>query len=86
MTYPAIEIKLAAEFRAKLDSLADQKATEPAALAQMVLERYLDVFDGHLSAIAEGIDDGDAGRVVDHDQVVAWIESWDSEQELERPI
>ena len=37
------------------------------------------------AAIQQGIADVDAGRVVDHDDVVAWIESWDTENELKRP-
>jgi predicted transcriptional regulator len=33
----------------------------------------------------EGLADVEAGRVIDGDQVVAWIESWGSDKELPPP-
>ena len=33
----------------------------------------------------EGLADVEAGRVIDGDQVVSWIESWGSENELPSP-
>jgi len=36
-------------------------------------------------AITEGIADSDAGRVVPHEDVKAWLESWGTENELQPP-
>jgi predicted transcriptional regulator len=36
-------------------------------------------------AILEGIADAEAGRVVPHDDVKAWLESWGTENELPMP-
>jgi prevent-host-death family protein len=38
-----------------------------------------------LEAVAEGIADLDEGRVVDHQDVRAWLESWGSESERDAP-
>ncbi len=38
-----------------------------------------------IEAIRAGIADADAGRVVDHHAVAAWLESWGTENELPAP-
>ena len=39
----------------------------------------------HLAAIDEGLRDADAGRVVAHDEVAAWVRSWGKADELPMP-
>jgi predicted transcriptional regulator len=46
---------------------------------------YLAVQTWHLAAIDEGIRAADEGRVVAHEDVVAWVQSWDSPNELPTP-
>jgi predicted transcriptional regulator len=38
-----------------------------------------------LEAVAEGIDDSEAGRVVDHKKVRRWLESWGTDREKDAP-
>ena len=38
-----------------------------------------------IEAILRGIADADAGRVVDHESVAEWLESWGTENELPPP-
>lgn len=38
-----------------------------------------------LDAVAEGIADSDAGRVVDHKKVRRWLESWGDNREQDPP-
>ena len=82
----ALSLKLEPEIRSRLDRLAKLSATEPAFLAGDVLRQYLHIYERQYSAVVEGIDDADAGRMVDHDQIVDWIESWDTDHELEPPV
>jgi predicted transcriptional regulator len=42
-------------------------------------------FDEQLAAIDEGIKAADEGRVVDHEDVVAWVRSWGSPDEIPMP-
>lgn len=51
----------------------------PAAF-ELLCER-LDV----LEAVVAGLSDSEAGRVVDHDKVKRWLESWGSDRERESP-
>jgi predicted transcriptional regulator len=46
---------------------------------------YVAVQTWHLAAIDEGMRAADEGRVVAHEDVVAWVQSWDSPNELPRP-
>ena len=54
-------------------------------MIQAALIAFLELYDWQIEAIRVGIADADAGRVVDHEAVVAWLESWDTENELPAP-
>ncbi len=69
----------------KLEELANLRSCEPAAVVYDLLEKYLPLYESHLEAVQEGLDDANAGRLVDHDQVVAWVDSWGTDNELEKP-
>jgi predicted transcriptional regulator len=43
------------------------------------------VWDGWNAAIEEGIRDADAGRLIPHADVVAWVRSWGTPDELPMP-
>ncbi len=43
------------------------------------------LYDWQIAAIRAGIADADAGWVVDHEPVAAWLESWGTENELPAP-
>ena len=40
----------------------------------------------YLEAIAAGLADAEAGRLIDHAKVVKWLASWGSDNELEPPL
>jgi predicted transcriptional regulator len=46
---------------------------------------FVRLLEWQLAAIEEGIGDADAGRVVGHDEVVAWVRSWGQTDELPMP-
>jgi len=46
---------------------------------EQAVKDYVADQEWQLAAIAEGVRDADEGRLVDHDQVVAWIDSWGTE-------
>jgi predicted transcriptional regulator len=46
---------------------------------------FVAVQQWQLAAIDEGIAAADAGRMVAHDDVVAWVRSWGAEDELPMP-
>jgi predicted transcriptional regulator len=53
-------------------------------IEQAVID-YVTVQTWHLAAIDEGIAAADENRVVAHEDVVAWVQSWGSPAELPPP-
>ncbi|MCP3956251.1 MAG: CopG family transcriptional regulator [bacterium] len=78
-----VEVPVAVEER--LEEAAQASSRSKRSLIQAALIAFLDLYDWQTEAIEAGIADADAGRVVDHHAVAAWLESWGSEKELPPP-
>lgn len=78
-------LELSPEASRDLAGLAERTGRSVDALLEEAIERYLADEREILEGIERGIADADAGRTVDHDAVVAWVESWGTEDELPRP-
>ena len=76
----------------RLDAALNDRVAEIAAVLdrpkswviEQAVEDFVAMQEWQLAAIDAGIEDADAGRVVDHDDVVAWVKSWG--QPDERPM
>ena len=82
-TQLTIEVPVAVEER--LEEAARASSRSKRSLIQAALIAFLDLYDWQIEAIRAGIADADAGRVVDHEAVAAWLESWGTENELPAP-
>ena len=69
----------------RLDELARATSRTKAWLAREALRSFLDVYEWQAKAIRCGIADAEAGRLVDHEAVAAWLESWGTQEELPPP-
>lgn len=69
----------------RLEKLARATARTKTWIALEALRSFLELYDWQVKAIREGIADADAGRLVDHDKVSTWLESWGTENELPPP-
>lgn len=69
----------------RLEKLAHATARTKTWIALEALRSFLELYDWQVKAIQEGIADADAGRLVDHDKVSTWLESWGTENELAPP-
>ncbi len=78
-----IEVPVAVEER--LEQAAQASSRSKRSLVQAALIAFLDLYDWQIEAIRVGVADADAGRVVDHEAVAAWLESWGTEHELPAP-
>jgi len=52
---------------------------------EQAVKEYVATQEGQLAAIKEGIEDADAGRVVDHREVAEWVASWDTAKPEPKP-
>ncbi len=82
-TQLTIEVPVAVEER--LEEVARASSRSKRSLIQGALITFLDLYDWQVEAIRQGLADADAGRVVDHEAVAAWLESWGIENELPAP-
>ncbi len=82
-TQLTIEVPVAVEER--LEKVAQASSQSKRSVIQAALIAFLDLYDWQIEAIRAGIADADAGRVVDHEPVAAWLESWGTENELSAP-
>ncbi|MEM7349828.1 MAG: CopG family ribbon-helix-helix protein [Acidobacteriota bacterium] len=82
-TQMTIEVPVAVEER--LEEVARTSSRSKRSLVQAALISFLDLYDWQIEAIRTGIADADAGRVVDHDDVAAWLDSWGTANELPAP-
>src|SRR6266705_1391250 len=86
------------EFKAKASAIIRdlKKSTSPLVITQngrpaavvLAPEEYdrLQEDQKYLEAVALGLADVEAGRVIDHAKVIKWLSSWGSDRELEPPI
>ncbi len=70
---------------ARLEKLAHETAQTKTWVAREALRAFLDLYDWQVQAIHKGMAAADAGRLADHKDVAAWLESWGTETELPPP-
>ena len=80
-----LTIRIDEDTKERLGKLAEATDRTQSFLAAEAIRSFLDLNEWHIQAIHDGISDADQGRFVEHDQVVSWIESWDSDHEEDRP-
>ena len=85
MAENVISVRVSDELRDRLDSLASATQRPRSFLAQEAIAEYLDRHAWQVAAIDEAVASADSGRVVGHDAVAEWLESWGSEAELDAP-
>jgi RHH-type transcriptional regulator, rel operon repressor / antitoxin RelB len=80
-----LTVRLSAEIEARLDRLARTTSVSKSKLAADAIVAYLDEQERQLEKIREGLADAKAGRVVAHEDVARWLDSWGTEEELPPP-
>jgi len=80
----AVSLRLEPELDDKLAAGAAPDRPKSWVIEQAIRE-FVELQAWQLAAIDEGIADGDAGRLVPHERVVAWVGSWGAADELPMP-
>lgn len=71
--------------RDRLERLSRATARSRSFLAAEAIDAYLDRNEWQIQATTEGLADANADRLVEHDDVDAWLESWGNAREREPP-
>ncbi|MBZ5515193.1 MAG: CopG family ribbon-helix-helix protein [Acidobacteriia bacterium] len=80
-----LSVRVPARLRDRLESLADATARNRSRLAVEALESYVDEQEEQLAKIDQGIRDADSGRLVSHERVKRYLQSWGSKRKLPPP-
>jgi predicted transcriptional regulator len=80
-----LTVRLPTEIEARLERLAKTTSLSKSKLAKDAIVAYLDEQENQLEKIREGLADAEAGRVVSHEEVARWLDSWGTENELPPP-
>lgn len=89
MTKPdskAISFRVATEKLARLEELAATTDRSRSWHLDQALDAYLEVQAWQLKHIEKGIASIKEGRVVSHERVREWLESWGKDDEREPPL
>lgn len=79
-------VRIEPEVGKKLDALARDMHRSKAYLASEAIAAFVDRNAWQVEEIRQALEDRAAGKPgVPHEDVQRWVESWDTENELERP-
>jgi RHH-type rel operon transcriptional repressor/antitoxin RelB len=81
----SLTVQLPTEVEARLDRLAKANSVSKSRLAAAAIMAYLEDQERQVDKIRAGRADAKAARVVAHEEVTRWLESWGTEDELPPP-
>lgn len=80
-----VSVRLEPELNSQLAAIASALDRPKSWVIEQAVRDFVAVQKWQLDAIDEGIKAADAGLVVAHEDVVAWVESWGQAGELPMP-
>jgi len=86
MAKPAtLSTRIPPKIKAGLADLAAMTDRPIAWHVNQALAQYVELNQWQVKAITKGVASDRAGRLIPHEEVVAWVESWDTDGELPKP-
>jgi predicted transcriptional regulator len=76
MAKTSISVCLDPELDDQLSTVAARLDRPKSWVVEHALKEFIELQLWQFTAIEEGLRDADAGRMVPHEDVVAWVESW----------
>jgi len=80
-----VSVRLPPELNDQLSEIAASIDRPKSWVIAQAVADYVSLQTWQLAAIDQGIADADAGNVVAHEDIVAWVESWGTADELPMP-
>ncbi len=81
----SVNVRLEPELDEKLSAVATRLDRPKSWVVQQALKEFIELQLWQMSAIEKGLRDAESGRVIAHEDVVAWVESWGQPDELPMP-
>jgi predicted transcriptional regulator len=86
MTSDTLTLPLTPALKERLADLARDMGRNPAEVARMATDAYIEANAGQVRQIREALDEANSGEPgVPHEEVMDWLASWGTDHELPRP-
>jgi predicted transcriptional regulator len=80
-----LSVRLSQATKDRLDALAKSTKRSKSCLASEAIEAFIELNAWQVEGIEAALKEADAGLLVPHEEVVAWVRSWETDRELPRP-
>lgn len=80
-----VSVRLDASLNERVTAVARVLDRPKSWVIEQAVQDFVAMQEWQLAAIDEGLRAADAGRVIDHEDVVAWVQSWGRPDELPMP-
>jgi RHH-type rel operon transcriptional repressor/antitoxin RelB len=80
-----LTIRIDQEIKDRLEAAAKSQKRSKAFLANEAIKEYLSVQEWQERRIRDALASADRGEGVSHESVMAWVRSWDADDELPTP-
>jgi len=80
-----VSLRLDADLNDRIAAVAAALDRPKSWAIEQAVKEYVTIQEWQLAAVKEGIEDADAGRVVDHRSVAEWVASWGSAEPEPKP-
>lgn len=80
-----LTIRIDDKTKQKLERLAAATSRSKSYLVSTAINEFIATNEWQIRAIEKAVKSADKGHFVDHEEVVKWVESWGTSEELEPP-
>jgi RHH-type transcriptional regulator, rel operon repressor / antitoxin RelB len=80
-----LSIRIPVEVAERLAALAEVMKRSKSFLGAAAIEEYVASQEWQIHEIKQGITSADAGDLVEHENIVQWVERWGTAHEKDRP-
>ena len=82
-----LTIQVTPELAGTLEALTRDMGRDPAEVVTMAIDAYIAANARQARHIREALDEANSGTPgVPHEEVVEWVKSWETDNELSRPV
>jgi predicted transcriptional regulator len=85
MSSETFTVRVDTTAKKRLEKLAKSTGRSRSFLAAEAINEYLAVNEWQVAGIKQAMEAADRGKLIAHDRVKEWVNSWDSKDELPKP-
>ena len=80
-----LTVRLTPQLKRRLERLAKATNRSKSFLTMTAIESFVALNEWQVQAIQDGVKSADAGHLIDHKKIEAWLATWGTEHEIEPP-